>query len=651
MEVQLKLIKSITIKSILPIFLTLIVLPACCLPPIPVFDTDYKKTIGNMSWFIYKNRVWVLGGNHTQTLYKYWEFELFSSPWKYASRDVKNKRVYSNGAISTIFQVKQDGISTAVDLENGWKYEGKCKNENLFRDSDYFIEHNGKMFLIGGTSMDLPRFGDVWVSHNGVEWERIVERAPWAEEGFLINHKMISFGKYIYVIGGNNGEVNKNIWRSIDGKKWELYSQIPDVEDVLAVYTFKNKLYVYGENDRGQKGIYRLLSNDEWILKVYEHEFSSAFVDYKNKIWNFQSHGIYVSEDGIDWKQIISGPHYSRDYLLQDNVLYTEFEGSIASTENGIDFNFIKSGEKITIKHEKSIKNFHYSYDDFKLLKFKNFLWALGPSADRIYFSYNGLNWKKVEYDERTSFLPRSKFGATVYKNRIWIAGGVQTLKREIAGSSEYLYFVLNDVWSTTDGRNWKLKTPHAEWNNRSRLHLFVYENRLNIVGGSTYGRDYYGSWISSDGKIWRRKTSNFANLMRSGCIRPDFSNMIVERNQLTFFDSYVQDSFIRSKDGYAWTLGEFKYNRPDMDKIIIVRNPHNNRKVYMAYEDYLKFYVSYDMQKWTKLENVTFNKKPESGFEDGNIILYKNKIVLVETDFEDGKIQSVICKIDWKEM
>lgn len=56
------------IKKILPfrraiiILLVFVVLPACCCLPVPIFDFNYKQTISDCSWFIYKDKVWVMGG-------------------------------------------------------------------------------------------------------------------------------------------------------------------------------------------------------------------------------------------------------------------------------------------------------------------------------------------------------------------------------------------------------------------------------------------------------------------------------------------------------------------------------------------------------------------------------------------------------------
>jgi hypothetical protein len=72
-------------------------------------------------------------------------------------------------------------------------------------------------------------FNDVWRSTDGSTWERLTAAAPWAGRAGL---SAIVFKGWIYVLGGGSGDdvaiggsgrvLYDDVWRSRDGRAWEL---------------------------------------------------------------------------------------------------------------------------------------------------------------------------------------------------------------------------------------------------------------------------------------------------------------------------------------------------------------------------------------------------------------------------------------------
>lgn len=66
-----------------------------------------------------------------------------------------------------------------------------------------------------------------------------------------------------------------------------------------------------------------------------------------------------------------------------------------------------------------------------------------------------------------------------------------------------------NDVWSTSDGSNWKAATLHAQWSPRQHHAACVFKGRLWLAGGYGYSgatsqnESFNDVWASSDGKLW----------------------------------------------------------------------------------------------------------------------------------------------------
>lgn len=74
---------------------------------------------------------------------------------------------------------------------------------------------------------------------------------------------------------------------------------------------------------------------------------------------------------------------------------------------------------------------------------------------------------------------------------------------------------VMNDVWNSADGINWTLVDSSADWPQRGRGQMIVFNNKMWVCGGITgTGANpsdiaYSDVWSSSDGLTWTRATAN----------------------------------------------------------------------------------------------------------------------------------------------
>tara|TARA_R110002124_G_scaffold66821_9_gene181663 strand:- start:772 stop:1557 length:786 start_codon:yes stop_codon:yes gene_type:complete len=146
-------------------------------------------------------------------------------------------------------------------------------------------------------------------------------------------------------------------------------------------------------------------------------------------------------------------------------------------------------------------------------LVYKDQLWIFGgwfnsyeaPPRD-VWNSADGKNWKLVTKEAPWihSDLPMT----VVFKDKMWLMGGWYNgrLKGHSAG---------NQVWSSVDGTNWELVTPHADWTPRLAAGLVVFKDRLWLLGGTE--NYYFGDekslkndvWSSADGKNWKQETTD----------------------------------------------------------------------------------------------------------------------------------------------
>lgn len=144
-------------------------------------------------------------------------------------------------------------------------------------------------------------------------------------------------------------------------------------------------------------------------------------------------------------------------------------------------------------------------------LTFDGKMWLLGGwnPDDKEYFpkicnsevwsSTNGLAWTLVS--QQAPWEPRHTAGYVVHAGRMWIVGG-----DPIQGHYQ------SDIWSSADGIAWRLECEQAPWAPRALHHTAHFAGRIWVLGGQTVPQfadaelKYYNDvWCSTDGKNWTR--------------------------------------------------------------------------------------------------------------------------------------------------
>ncbi len=141
---------------------------------------------------------------------------------------------------------------------------------------------------------------------------------------------------------------------------------------------------------------------------------------------------------------------------------------------------------------------------------FKNKMWVLGGTNDfyhnndttlmnDVWSSGDGKNWKLET--ENAGWSKRAHSQAVVFNDKIWIMGG---------GKRAPLAVPTNDVWCSEDGVHWTQVTPAAEWKPRLWFSSVVYRDRMWVLGGWSEEYHNFGDvWYSKDGRTWRELVSD----------------------------------------------------------------------------------------------------------------------------------------------
>ncbi|MFO0939526.1 MAG: hypothetical protein U0930_02045 [Pirellulales bacterium] len=145
-------------------------------------------------------------------------------------------------------------------------------------------------------------------------------------------------------------------------------------------------------------------------------------------------------------------------------------------------------------------------------LAFKDRMWIMGgwkdgrlsthSASNQVWSSTDGENWQQV--NESAQWSPRLAGAIVEFKGKMFLLGGTEDYYFGDASSLK------NDVWSSTDGKDWTLITPAAGWSPRAYHQAVVLNDRIYVMGGGNYVPEYQAMndvWCSEDGASWTKIT------------------------------------------------------------------------------------------------------------------------------------------------
>ncbi len=146
-------------------------------------------------------------------------------------------------------------------------------------------------------------------------------------------------------------------------------------------------------------------------------------------------------------------------------------------------------------------------------MAYKGKMWMMGgwyngrledrSASNQVWSSIDGKEWKLETGN--AGWSPRCAAAIVEFDDKMWILGG--TAQYYYGGDSA----LFNDVWFSEDGINWHLATDQAPWSPRAFHQAVALNGRIYVMGGGNYDPDYHGLndvWSSADGIHWRQETS-----------------------------------------------------------------------------------------------------------------------------------------------
>ncbi|MFA7109583.1 MAG: kelch repeat-containing protein [Sphaerochaetaceae bacterium] len=249
---------------------------------------------------------------------------------------------------------------------------------------------------------------------------------------------------------------------------------------------------------------------------------------------------------------------------------------------------------------------------------------------------YDGdLTWTEVS--SSSGWVKRYKHASTVFNDCLWILGGYG-----YQGMHKDSY--LEDVWSSSDGVNWNLKTIDAPWHGRTGHSVVVFDNKMFLIGGyavdedaeNTHETNHYMNdvWSSSDGITWTKVTdAPFGERAYHSAIVVDDTIYVIggRRN-----GTYYYNDIWSSTDGENWSqvLSDVQKvilgKRADMAVTSIGANIYIQGGYTPDYE-----IAQVDQNDWKKIRIFdTENKTITKGTNPGNS--YHNRALMKMVPYDD---------------
>ena len=204
-------------------------------------------------------------------------------------------------------------------------------------------------------------------------------------------------------------------------------------------------------------------------------------------------------------------------------------------------------------------KDAPWKYSDLPMtLTFGDKMWFMGGwtngrlaghgATNEVWSSTDGAQW---ELASKAGWSPRIAAAVVEFKGRMWMLGGTENY---YFGDDKSLK---NDVWSSADGKDWKLETADAGWSPRAYHQAAVLNGKLYVLGGGNYVPKYHAVndvWSSSDGKTWERVTE------QAGWSPRLWFSSVVHRDRMWVLGGWSNGpaknwgDVWHSRDGKEWT-------------------------------------------------------------------------------------------------
>jgi len=539
------------------------------------------------------------------------------------------------------------------------------------RFSPAAVSFKGRLWIIGGVSNfnydNKPELkNDIWSSADGINWKLETPAAAFSPRS---SHKVLEHNGKLYLFGGTIGIGNgdfgadlsaNEIWSSSDGINWVLETDRTLFSfkwgNPFVCVSFNNKMWVIMDSVPGKRSneVWSSVDGKNWTLELASEAFSPRvghkLVSFQNRLWLFAGeygHEIWSSIDGINWikEADTTGFFITLDLLtpiVQNNKLW-----------------LLGGDSQFTYFSEDGVKWTHApaeaSYGDrsgAQFLTFENQIWLIGGGDEKrslreVLVSADAHKWELKTTD--AVFPRRYSHKVIVHNGNVFLIGGILRPG----------YLKRNDVWSSANGINWDIRTASAAFAPRITEKIASFNNKIWLMGEDLPGGYPDDVWSSEDGVTWLKHSDNLWKLTEPTA----YTHQLFTFNNELWLLGSVERTLNRvripalwsSKDGVSWRLRtSTSVGSADVPGF----SADNRGQQVVVFKN--KLWLIYPGQAWSSADGIIWKKDDTSGAIWGHtgyqLTVFKDKIWMIGgADFIQGgftaaDIWSTSDGVNWKQ-
>lgn len=361
----------------------------------------------------------------------------------------------------------------------------------------------GRLWVVGGRT-EHGCAGDAWSTSDGVNWKLEVRKAPFAPRN---DASLLVHGERMYLCGGKGDKYYflTDLWSSADGKVWIKETDEVGVPDGLeggdphVAVSFAGKIWYLTSQKSAMGGAKQLrcsVDGKTWENRVVSGAtlsfLSERAVVHEGKLYVFGD-GLGVTADGKNWtrqnvdRTFWGSYHWAHPTMVEFLGRLWVFGGGEGTTRGNALWSSPDgwTWKEVTAELPKGFTG------RLEAAVVNGSLWVTNRRMGLLWSTRDGIHWAKVA---DSGNLPKCERGAFAgFQGKIWLIGGKS--QNSEAGKETA------EVWSSENGKGWKLETDQASFGLRSDLTVVEHNDQLWVLGG------YYHDdiWKSRDGKTWTR--------------------------------------------------------------------------------------------------------------------------------------------------
>jgi hypothetical protein len=177
----------------------------------------------------------------------------------------------------------------------------------------------GHIYLMGGSTEDWQYRNDIWRSRDGVNWERITAAAPWSPRRW---HSLVIFQDRLWLLGGaddtrtdgQRGSKFNDIWTSHNGADWTRVTEhAPWSAGGPSALLFRDRIWVVGAGE--QREVWSSADGRQWTRHSagapWAGRMGHGVTAFAGRLWVLGGvsasgplNDVWSSTDGVDWVRV-----------------------------------------------------------------------------------------------------------------------------------------------------------------------------------------------------------------------------------------------------------------------------------------------------------------------------------------------------------